>query len=267
MIILMNSSKTLDFQQEARTSKHTTPEFIKDAEILVKKLRKLSRPDFSKLLKTSEKLTELNVGRYASWQIQAKGSTAKPALLAFRGDIYSGMGVENYKIKDFNFAQKHMRILSGLYGILRPLDLIHPYRLEMATKLATTRGQNLYHFWGTKINETLKALLKREKSGVLVNLCSVEYFKSIKPELLDTTVITPVFKEHKDGAYRFVTIYAKKARGLMCNFIIQNHLNRIEDLKSINVAGYQFNKKISSDNEWVFTRGESDPANKTRRRK
>ena len=254
----MNSSKTLDFQQKARISKHTIPELKKDADKLVKELRKLSTADFSKLLKTSEKLTKLNVERYANWQTQVKESNAKHALLAFRGDIYSGMDVDNYRIKDFNFAQKHMRILSGLYGILRPLDLIQPYRLEMATKLATTRGQNLYHFWGTKINASIKALLKQEKSGVLVNLCSAEYFKAIKPDLLDIKVITPAFKEFKDGSYRFITLYAKKARGMMCNFIIQNHLNRIEELKRFDVAGYKFNESISSDNEWVFTRGESE---------
>ena len=169
------------------------------------------------------------------------------------------MDVENYQVKDFEFAQKHMRILSGLYGILRPLDLIQPYRLEMATKLVTAKGKNMYQFWGNKINESVRVLLKREKSGVLVNLCSAEYFKAIKSDLLDTTVITPVFKEFKDGSYRFVTIYAKKARGLMCNYIIRNHLKRIEDLKLFNLAGYQFNAKISSDDDWVFTRGESNP--------
>jgi hypothetical protein len=252
----MNSSKTLDFQQKARISKHTSPELEKDAGQLVKQLKKLSAADFSKLLKTSEKLTQLNIQRYANWQTQAKTSHAKQALLAFKGDIYSGMDVENYTIKDFNFAQKQVRILSGLYGILRPLDLIQPYRLEMATKLATARGKNMYDFWGTKINEMLRALLKQEKSGVLVNLCSQEYFKAVKPDLLDVKVITPAFKEFRDGTYRFITLYAKKARGMMCNYIIRNQLKEAHDLKSFDVAGYQFNKKISSDEQWIFTRGE-----------
>ena len=256
----MNSSKTLDFQQKARISKHTIPELIKDAEILVKALRKLSKSDFSKLLKTSEKLTDLNVERYANWQTDVKKSNAKQALLAFRGDIYSGMEVDDYKTKDFNFAQKHVRILSGLYGILRPLDLMQPYRLEMATKLPTARGKNLYQFWGNQLNKSIRALLKRENSGVLVNLCSMEYFKAIKSDLLDVKVITPAFKEFRDGSYRFITLYAKKARGMMCNYIIQNHLKEVKDLKSFDVEGYQFNQKISSDNEWVFTRGKSDPA-------
>ena len=252
----MNSSKTLDFQQKAAISKHTIPDLKKDADMLVKELRKLPAADFSKLLKTSQKLTELNVERYANWQTDMKKSNAKQALIAFRGDIYSGMEVDDYKIKDFNFAQKHVRILSGLYGILRPLDLIQPYRLEMATKLATTRGKNMYDFWGTKINEIIKALLKQEKSGTIVNLCSMEYFKAIKSDLLDVKVITPAFKEFRDGTYRFITLYAKKARGMMCNYIIRNQLKETNDLKSFDVDGYRFNKNLSTDKEWVFTRGE-----------
>jgi len=256
MIILMNSSKTLDFQQKAKISKHTIPELKKDADLLVQDLRQLSAADFSKLLKTSEKLTKLNVERYAGWQTQVNESNAKQALLAFKGDIYSGMAVDDYKIKEFNFAQKHVRILSGLYGILRPLDLIQPYRLEMATKLATARGKNMYEFWGAKINEILKALLKQEKSDALVNLCSMEYFKAVKSDRLDAKVITPAFREFRDGTYRFITLYAKKARGMMCNYIIRNQLKAANDLKSFDVAGYQFNKKMSSDEQWFFTRGE-----------
>jgi cytoplasmic iron level regulating protein YaaA (DUF328/UPF0246 family) len=253
MIILMNSSKTLDFQK-SRISKHTIPEFLKDSEILVRKLRKLSESAFSKLMGVSEKLTKLNVERYANWHTPFKMSNAKQALLAFKGDIYNGMETENYTPKDLEYAQKHLRILSGLHGILRPLDLIQPYRLEMATKLTTARGNNLYSFWGTQINGSLQALLKQEGSGLVVNLCSAEYFKAIKPQLLDTTVIAPVFKEFRKGTYRIVAIYAKKARGFMCNYIIQNHLKRVEDIKSFNLEGYQFNKKISSNHDWIFTR-------------
>lgn len=249
----MNSSKTLDFQK-SRISKHTLPEFLKDSEILVRELRQLSASEFSKLMGTSQKLTELNVQRYAKWQTPFKAPNAKQALLAFKGDIYAGMETERYTTGDLEFAQKHLRILSGLHGILRPLDLIQPYRLEMATKLTTSRGKNLYSFWGTQINESVKALLKREGSGLLVNLCSAEYFKAIKPQLLDATVITPVFKDFKNGVYRIVAIYAKKARGFMCNYIIRNRIKRAEDIKAFNLAGYQFNKKMSSDFEWIFTR-------------
>jgi cytoplasmic iron level regulating protein YaaA (DUF328/UPF0246 family) len=186
-----------------------------------------------------------------------KASNAKQALPAFRGDIYSGVDIENYKNRDFNFAQQHVRILSGLYGILRPLDLMQPYRLEMATKLTTKGGKDLYQFWGTKVNASVKALLKQEKSGVLVNLCSAEYFKAIQPARIDATVITPGFKEFRDGSYRFVTLYAKKARGMMCNYIIRNQVKNPEALKQFDVEGYQFNERISSEDQWVFTRGES----------
>ena len=202
----------------------------------------------------SEKLAKLNVARYANWQTAAAPANAKQALLAFKGDIYSGIENANYDTKDFDFAQKHVRILSGLYGILRPLDLIQPYRLEMNTKLPTDKGKNLYSFWGNRITDSLKALLKKEKSGVVVNLCSAEYFKVITSEALKARVITPAFKEFRDGSYRFITIYAKKARGYMCNYIIRNHLNRIDDLKLFNAKGYQHNKMISSKDEWVFTR-------------
>jgi len=164
--------------------------------------------------------------------------------------------VDNYKIKDFDFAQKHLRILSGLYGILRPLDLIQPYRLEMATKLPTARGKDLYAFWGNRINQSLNTELKREKSGVLINLASVEYFKAAEAGLLNATVITPVFKELRDASYRVVAIYAKKARGLMCNYIIRNHLTRARDLQSFDLNGYRFNPKLSSQKQWVFTRGD-----------
>jgi cytoplasmic iron level regulating protein YaaA (DUF328/UPF0246 family) len=256
MIVLMNSSKTLDFEQKTRISKHTTPEFGKDAAFLVKTLRALSKSDFSKVMKVSEKLADLNLERYANWQTDLKPTDGKPALLAFKGDIYSGMDVDNYRIKDFDFAQKHVRILSGLYGILRPLDLIQPYRLEMATKLTTSRGKNMYQFWGSKINTSLRTLLNREKSGVLVNLCSAEYFKCTQPDTLGARIISPAFKEFRDGSYRFVTLYAKKARGMMCNFIVQNHLKHVEELKSFNMEGYQFNPTISSKNELIFTRGD-----------
>lgn len=259
MIVLLNSSKTLDFDPTVGISKHTIPEFLKESALLVEKLRKLSASEISKLMGVSKKLAKLNVARYADWQTAATPANAKQALFAFKGDIYSGIETENYKSRDFDFAQKHVRILSGLYGILRPLSLIQPYRLEMAAKLPTTEGRNLYSFWGNRITASLKALLKQEKSGVIVNLCSAEYFRAVQSNDLEATIITPAFKEFRHGTYRFVTIYGKKARGLMCNYIIQNKLVRIEDLKSFDSEGYQYNKKISSDHEWLFTRGEAAP--------
>jgi cytoplasmic iron level regulating protein YaaA (DUF328/UPF0246 family) len=166
------------------------------------------------------------------------------------------MDANRYKMTDFNFAQKHLRILSGLYGILRPLDLIQPYRLEMATKLTTDRGQDMYQFWGNRIIAALNELLKHEKSGVVINLASMEYFKTVKSNLLEADVITPVFKEFKDPAYRVVAIYAKKARGLMSDYLIQNRITRVEDLKSFQSDGYRFSPRLSSQSGWVFTRGD-----------
>ena len=256
MIILMNSSKTLNFEQPAHLSKYTTPEFLDDSEQLVARLQKLSVSDFSRLMGVREKLAVLNVKRYKSWLKSPAGSDAKQALLAFSGDIYAAVDADRYKIKDFDFAQKHLRILSGLYGILRPLDLIQPYRLEMATKLKTDRGQDLYRFWGTRINASLNELLKREKSGVLVNLASAEYFKAANPKVLRADVITPVFKEYKDPSYRVVAIYAKKARGLMCDYIIQNRITRVEDIQAFKSDGYRFAPPLSSQSDWVFTRGD-----------
>jgi cytoplasmic iron level regulating protein YaaA (DUF328/UPF0246 family) len=256
MIILLNSSKTLDFEQPARVSKHSVPEFSDDSEFLVDKLRRFSVSDFSELMGVSEKLAVLNVERYKNWKTSPPHSQAKQAIMAFKGDIYSAIDVDSYTIKEYDFTQKHLRILSGLYGILRPLDLIQPYRLEMATKLSTDRGKNLYHFWGIRINQYLNALLRREKSGILVNLASAEYFKAIKANQLDARVITPVFKEYRDSTYRVVAIYAKKARGMMCDYIIRNHIRQPEKLQSFNLNGYRFSAKLSSDREWVFARGE-----------
>ncbi len=256
MIILMNSSKTLNFERPAHLPKHTIPEFLDDSELLVARLQKLSVSDFSRLMGVSENLAVLNVKRYQNWLKSPAGSDAKQALLAFRGDIYAAMDADRYKIKDFNFANKHLRILSGLYGILRPLDLIQPYRLEMATKLTTDRGQDLYRFWGTRITASLNEMLKREKSGVLINLASAEYFKAANPKLLRADVITPGFKEYKDLSYRVVAIYAKKARGLMSDYIIQNRITRVEDLQAFDSDGYRFAPRLSSQSNLVFTRGD-----------
>jgi cytoplasmic iron level regulating protein YaaA (DUF328/UPF0246 family) len=256
MIILMNSSKTLNFEQPATISKHTVPEFLEDCEFLVSELRKLSVSGFAGLMGVSENLATLNVRRYKKWRTSPGGSDAKQALLAFKGDIYAAMDVDHLQMKTLEFAQKHLRILSGLYGILRPLDLIQPYRLEMAAKLATDRGKNMYCFWGDRINASLNETLKKEGSEVLVNLASAEYFKAAKPKLLKADVITPIFKEYKDPSYRVVALYAKKARGLMSNYIVQNRITRVEDLQSFNLDGYRFAPAQSSDKEWMFTRGD-----------
>ena len=254
MIILLNSSKTLDFDRPAHITKHSLAEFTEECEYLVRRLRKYSLAKFAELMECSDKLARLNVDRYQSWQFSPDLTGAKQALMAFTGDIYSAMTTGAYTLPDFNFAQKHLRILSGLYGILRPLDLIQPYRLEMKTKLGTARGKDLYQFWGRRINRSLQAALKIEKSGVVINLASLEYFKAVKAGQLEAGVITPIFKEQRGSSYRVVAIYAKKARGSMCDYVIRNRLTRTDDLKGFNVDGYKFNQKLSSESEWVFTR-------------
>jgi len=254
MIIVLNSSKTLDMHSPARISKHSLPEFSDECASLVKDLRKLSVAQMAKLMGVSEKLAILNVDRYRNWKMRPGSSSAKQALLAFKGDVYEAMDVDTYTVEALNFAQLHLRILSGLYGILCPLDLIQPYRLEMANKLSTRSGKNLYEFWGNQINQSLNAMLESEKSGVLVNLASLEYFKAAKADRLNATVITPVFKEQRDSAYRVVAIYTKKARGRLCDYIIRNRINRPEDLKSFNLSGYRFRAKLSSHTQWVFVR-------------
>ena len=254
MIIVLNSSKTLDMQLPTRISKHSVPEFSTESVSLVKALRRLSVSELADLMKMSEKLAVLNANRYRNWKMRPGPSNAKQALLAFKGDVFEAMEVESYSAREFNFAQKHLRIVSGLYGILRPLDLIQAYRLEMATLLSIENSISLYDFWGDRIHQSLCATLKKEKSGVLVNLASLEYFKAIKADRFDSRVITPVFKERQNSGYRVVAIYAKKARGRMSGFIIRNRINRPEDLKAFNRDGYRFRAKLSTDTQWVFTR-------------
>ena len=254
MIVILNSSKTLDMRPPARKFKHSIPEFSTESTSLVKALRKLSAAELAKLMKVSEKLAVLNVDRYRNWQMRPNPANAKQALMAFKGDVFDAMNIDTYTAGAFDFSQQHLRILSGLYGILRPLDLIQPYRLEMATRLTAAGSKNLYAFWGDKLHQSLSDLLSREKSGILVNLASLEYFKAVKANRLKATVITPVFKEQQNSGFRVVAIYAKRARGRMCDFMIRNRIKRPEKLKSFNLDGYQFQAKLSSNTEWVFVR-------------
>jgi cytoplasmic iron level regulating protein YaaA (DUF328/UPF0246 family) len=241
-------------QPPAHKFKHSIPEFSTECVSLIKVLRTLSVAELAKLMKVSEKLAVLNVHRYRTWKMRPDPANTKQALMAFKGDVFEAMNIDSYTVKDFDFAQQHLRILSGLYGILRPMDLIQAYRLEMATKLSNAKGKNLYEFWGNRIHQSLNALLKKEKSGVLINLASLEYFKIVKADQLNATVITPIFKEQRNSAYRVVAIYAKKARGRICDFIIRNRIDRPEDLKSFSLDGYGFRAKLSNSTQWVFTR-------------
>lgn len=254
MLIVVSPAKTLDYETPSQTKVATQPDYLADSQQLINRLRRFSPLDIAELMKVSMKIADLNVDRYAAWQKPFTEKNAKQAVLAFKGDVYTGLGAGSFDSKDFKFAQDHFRILSGLYGLLRPLDLMQAYRLEMSTKLGNDRGNNLYEFWGSTITEGLNQQLKKIKADYLINLASNEYFKSVKPKELKGEIITPAFKEYKNGDYKMIGIYAKKARGMLSRYIIQNRLADPQDIKSFNEDGYKFNKKLSKDNNWVFTR-------------
>jgi uncharacterized protein len=254
MLIVVSPAKTLDYETPPKTKINTLPDYLDDSQELINRLRRFSSLDIAELMKVSKKIADLNFDRYEAWNKKFTEKNAKQAALAFKGDVYTGLDAESFSAADFKFAQKHFRILSGLYGLLRPLDLMQPYRLEMGTKLETDRGKNLYEFWGSKVTEGLNKQLKKTKSSYLINLASNEYFKSVKPKELDAEIITPEFREYKNGDYKMIGIYAKKARGMLSRYIIQNQLTDPEDIKSFNEDGYKFNKKLSTANKFVFTR-------------
>lgn len=254
MLIVVSPAKTLDYETPPQTDKYSLPVNLEDSALLIAELRKLSPPQVSQLMGISDKLGALNFGRYVDWHSDFNPDNAKQALLAFKGDVYTGLDAESLTEAELAWAQQHLRILSGLYGILKPLDLMQPYRLEMGTKLANERGKDLYQFWGDTITEQLNSMLKAEDDPILINLASNEYFKSVNKKLLAATIITPVFKDLKNGKYKIISFYAKKARGLMSRYIIQNKITAPEKIKQFDIAGYQFNPAMTEGNEWVFTR-------------
>lgn len=254
MLLVISPAKNLDYETPAKTKQKSEPDFLDDAQALIEELRDLAPQDISKLMSISDKLGVLNYDRYQQWSTPFTEDNAKQAMLAFNGDVYTGLDAENFKADDFKFAQKHLRILSGLYGLLRPLDLMQAYRLEMGTKFENQRGKNLYEFWGDIITDALNKQLKTLKSDVLVNLASNEYFKSVKPKNLNAEIITPVFKDWKGDKYKIISFYAKKARGLMCQYAVKNRITDAEKLKGFDLEGYAYNEGMSSAKEWVFTR-------------
>ena len=254
MLTVISPAKTLDFNTPPMTDKVTQPDDLKRSQELVGLLRTQSPKQLSKLMGISQKLAELNAERFIQWKPPFNRDNARQAILAFKGDVYIGLAVSDYSARDFNFAQKHLRILSGLYGVLRPLDLIQPYRLEMGTKLATKRGKDLYDFWGDKVSKSLATELEAHRNKSLLNLASNEYFKAVKPTLLPGRVITPVFKDRHRGEYRVMSFFAKKARGYMASFIVKHRINKPEDIRAFDVDGYRFNQGFSNDDTWIFTR-------------
>lgn len=254
MLIVISPAKTLDFDSKPVTKVHTVPQFLDNSQDLITELRELSPPEVSRLMGISAKLGDLNFGRYLNWHTPFTPANAKQALLAFKGDVYNGLQAETFNSQDFKFAQRHLRILSGLYGVLRPLDLMQPYRLEMGARLRNKGGANLYEFWGDKITSAINKQLKKNKSEYLVNLASNEYFKAVRPKQLKADVLTPVFKDYKNGQYKLISFFAKKARGSMSAYIVKNKITAVDDIKAFDVDGYGFDKKRSSEKEFVFTR-------------
>lgn len=254
MKILLSPAKSLDFDRNIKTPTETVAPFVENADYLAGKIGKLSKKKLGELMHLSEQLTDLNYDRYQTWQKPEKaGNNIKPAITVFTGEVYKGFDVETLSQKEMSNAQKQVRILSGLYGILRPLDLMFPYRLEMGTKWnVTPKTKNLYVYWGTKIAEYLNK--ETEKDEVIINLASNEYYQAVDKKMLKPRVITPVFKELKGDQYKIVMMYAKHARGAMARDIVQNQYKNVEDLKGYNVDGYSYNEGLSNDNEWVFVR-------------
>ncbi|KEI73008.1 peroxide stress protein YaaA [Endozoicomonas elysicola] len=258
MLLIISPAKTLDYETPPSTKKFTQPDFLSHSALLIKELNELSPADIGRLMSISDKLSQLNAARFQAWSTPFNMDNAKQAILAFKGDVYTGLDAETLNEKQLSFAQRHLRILSGLYGLLRPLDLMQAYRLEMGTRFANQRGKDLYQFWGNIITEQLNKELSNQKNQVLINLASNEYFKSVQPKQIKGQIITPVFKDWKNGQYKIISFYAKKARGLMCRYVIDHNIDQPEKLKDFDYEGYAFNEAMSSDKEWVFTREEQN---------
>ena len=254
MITVISPAKKLNFKTPSNLDGFSLPEFLEDSRLLINELRKLNPRDISKLMNVNDEIAMLNFERNLAWKTPFTPDNAKQAVLAFNGQAYIGLNASTFSGKDFVFAQKHLRILSGLYGILKPLDLIQAYRLEMGIQLKNKKGKNLYEFWGDKITDFINAELEKQKNNVLINLASKEYFKSVKTKKIKGEIITPVFKEQKGNNFKVVFVYAKHARGLMSRFIIQNKIEEPEDIKAFDSEGYLFNRDLSTEKEWVFTR-------------
>lgn len=254
MLITISPAKKLDFDTPVPVSDFTTPAMLESAAELIAILRDKDSFEIAGLMKLSMKLADLNVARYQQWHTPFTPENARPALFAFAGDVYQGLDAATLEPTDISFAQQHLCILSGLYGLLRPLDLIQPYRLEMGTKLATGRGNNLYRYWGDRITEALNMALAAQGDDLLINLASNEYFSAVNANKLNGRIITPVFKELRNGVYRIISFNAKKARGLMSRYIIEQRLADPESLKTFDLAGYRFNPELSSEDHFVFTR-------------
>jgi hypothetical protein len=252
MLIVLSPAKSLDLDTPPTTKLHTTPEFIGRASELIDVLRGYSPGQIAELMKLSDPLAMLNVARYATWQ--AEHADGRQAIMAFNGDVYTGFDARTLKPRQLGYAQDHVRILSGLYGLLRPFDLMHPYRLEMGTRLANPGGKDLYAFWGDTVTRALNEVAAANGATALVNLASEEYFKSVRPKLLDVPVITPVFEDWKNGRYKIISFFAKRARGMMARYAAVKGITDPQKLKRFDVDGYAFDALGSTESSWVFRR-------------
>ncbi|OOF70988.1 peroxide stress protein YaaA [Rodentibacter caecimuris] len=258
MLAIISPAKTLDFESAVKNFPVSQPQLTAYSEQLIQICRQLSPPELASLMSISDKLAGLNAARFAEWQKEHHSENSRPAIFAFKGDVYTGLDAQTLNEQDLLFAQQHLCMLSGLYGLLKPLDLMQPYRLEMGTKLANSKGKDLYAFWGNVITQAVQKALESQEDNILVNLASDEYYKSVRTDQLKAQIIKPVFLDKKNGQYKVISFYAKKARGLMCRFMIQNRLNQAEQLKDFNLAGYWFDDTVSCNNEFVFKRDHID---------
>ena len=254
MLIVISPAKTLDFSSSVKIKKHTQPQFLKESAALIALLKKQSPANLQSLMSISEKLSLLNAERFDHWHTPFTPENSKQAVFAFQGDVYTGLDAANLDEDAINFLQQHLRILSGLYGLLLPLDLMQAYRLEMGTRLSNDQGTNLYQFWDDKITNKINLNLKSHATPVLINLASNEYFKSIKTKKLHAEVITPVFKDFKNGQYKVISFLAKRARGSMVNFIAREKITSPNEIKKFNDLGYAYQAELSNKSEWLFTR-------------
>ena len=254
MLVLLSPAKSLDYATPLRGQVHTNPLFVKQSQQLIKVLRSYTPPQISQLMDVSDTLAGLNVARYQAWRAKATPQNARQAVLAFDGDVYDGLNARSLDDAALDWAQQHLCMLSGLYGVLRPLDLMQPYRLEMGTRLPTDRGQDLYAFWGDSITDYLNSRQSEERDPVVVNLASQEYFKAVKPKRLRARLVECVFEDYKSGVYKIISFNAKRARGAMARFAITQRATRPEQLQAFDVDGYRFQAGLSSSERLVFRR-------------
>jgi uncharacterized protein len=254
LLTILSPAKTINLDREITTELYTQPHFIKEAYYLIKELVKYAPPEMESLMKINSELAMKNFLRHHSWNKEHLPSNSRQAILCYDGAVYQGIGAMELGEEVLSFSNEHIRILSGLYGVLRPLDLIQPYRLEMAAKLRTRKASNLYDFWKDKLTKYFKEELALQNDGIIIDLASKEYSSAIDLKRTHARIVTPVFKDYKQGTYKNITIYAKRARGLMTRFILDNKIETAESLREFEAEGYSYSSRLSDKDEWVFTR-------------